>query len=153
MFCAPTLHPLVTEIKSGVELNKGQLAQVFPYHPLWDQSNCIYFLFYMLSPNIAKCYSELLEDTSLLWLFSEQECTSLQELPLLGALCFRLILESFFTHIASPDIWGKTGVEFITDTSLRISGEATSMTILITDGVGKENLGMVMSSAIMTKTK
>ena len=48
---------------------------------------------------------------------------------------------------------GEDWVEFITDTSLRISGEATSMTILITDGVGKENLGMVMSSAIMTKTK
>ena len=51
----------------------------------------------MLWPNIAKYYSELLEDPSLLQLFSEEEGTSLWELPLLGALCFRLILEMQIT--------------------------------------------------------
>ena len=76
----------------------------------------------MLQPNLAKCYSELLEDPSLLQLFSEQECTSFQELPLLGALHFGLVLERFFTHIPSPNIWGKTGVEFITATGPQTSG-------------------------------
>ena len=38
---------------------------------------------------------------------------------------------------------GKTEVEFITDLSLRTSEEDTPMAILITDGVGEENLGMV----------
>ena len=61
----------------------------------------------------------------------------------MGALCFRLISERLFSHIASPDIWGKTGVEFITNTGPRTSGEATPIVILITDGVGEENLGMV----------
>ena len=93
----------------------------------------------MLWPTIAKCYSKLLEDPSLLWLFSEEEGTPLQELPILGALCFRIIL----THIASPVIWGKTGVEVITDASLKTSREATPMVILITDGVVEENLSMV----------
>ena len=38
----------------------------------------------MLRPNIARCYDELLEDPSLLWLFSEEEGISFQELSLLG---------------------------------------------------------------------
>ena len=62
----------------------------------------------MLWPNIANCYSKLLEDPSLLWLFTEEEGTSLQELPLLGALHFRIILERFFACIASLAIWGKS---------------------------------------------
>ena len=36
-----------------------------------------------------------------------------------------------------------TGVEFITDSGPRISGEVTPMVIFITDGVGEGNLGMV----------
>ena len=40
-------------------------------------------------------------------------------------------------------MWGKTWVEFITHTSWKISGEATPMVILITDGVREGNLGMV----------
>ena len=40
-------------------------------------------------------------------------------------------------------MWGKTGVEFITHTSWKISGEATPTVILITEGVGEGNLGMV----------
>ena len=34
-------------------------------------------------------------------------------------------------------IWGKTGVEYITETGLRLSGEAAPMVILITNGVEK----------------
>ena len=40
-------------------------------------------------------------------------------------------------------MWRKTGMEFMTHTSQKVSGEATPMVILITDGVGEENLGMV----------
>ena len=38
---------------------------------------------------------------------------------------------------------GETRVDFMTDTSLRTSGKTTPMAILITDGVGEENLGMM----------
>ena len=93
-------------------------------------------------PNIAKCYDEIVEDPSLLWLFLEKECPSLWELPLLGTLWFRLILERLFAHIASPDMWGGLG-EFITCTGWKISTGTTPMAILITDGVGEGNLGMV----------
>ena len=41
--------------------------------------------------------------------------------------------------------WGKTREEYVTDTSPRLSGEATPMAILVTDGVGKGDLGMVMT--------
>ena len=57
-----------------------------------------------------KCYSELLEDPSLFQLFSEEEGTSLQELPLLGALHFRIILERFFSCIAFPAFLGEDQV-------------------------------------------
>ena len=99
----------------------------------------------MSQPSTAKCYDKIVKDPSLLWLFPEKECTSLWELPLLGALQFRLILERLFAHIATPDMWGKTGVEFITHTGQKISGKATPMVILVTDGVGEGNLGTVTS--------
>ena len=96
----------------------------------------------MTQPNIAKCYDDIVKDPSLLWLFLEKECTSLQELPPLGALWFRLISERLFTCIVSPDMWGKTRVGFITCTCQKISGEATPMAILLTGGIGEGNLGM-----------
>ena len=40
--------------------------------------------------------------------------------------------EGFFGHIASPDKWGKAGVEFLTLTGLKMSGKTTNMMILIT---------------------
>ena len=40
-------------------------------------------------------------------------------------------------------MWRKTGVEYVTKTGLRLSGEASLMVILITSGVGKGDLGMV----------
>ena len=42
-----------------------------------------------------------------------------------------------------PYYWGKTRVEYITKICLRLSGEAALMVILIIDGVGKVDLGMV----------
>ena len=68
---------------------------------------------------------------------------SLLELPVMGVLQFRLILEKFFAPVASPAIWGKTRVKYVTETSLRLSGEAIPMVILSTNGVGKGDLGMV----------
>ena len=65
---------------------------------------------------------------------------SIQELPLLGALEFRIISERLFTHIACPAMWGKAQMEFITSNGQNISGEAIPMVILVTDGVGKETL-------------
>ena len=61
----------------------------------------------------------------------------------MDAIWFRLISEKFFTWVASPTIWGKTRVKYDTETSLRPSGEAAPMAILITDGVGKGDLGIV----------
>ena len=94
-------------------------------------------------PHIVKCYNDIVEDPSLLWLFLEKEWTSLWELPLLSTLQFRLILERSFTCIASPDIQGKARVEFATHTAWSISGEAIPMVVLVTDGVGEGNLGLV----------
>ena len=42
-------------------------------------------------------------------------------------------------------MWWKSGMEFITSNSPKISGEATPMVILVTDGMGEGNLGMVMT--------
>ena len=95
----------------------------------------------MSQPNIANCYEEIVEDPSLLWLFPEKEWTSLQELPLLGTLQFRL-REAFCPH-STPDMWRKARVEFIIHNGWKISEEATPMAILITDGVGEGNLGMM----------
>ena len=79
-------------------------------------------LFQMLQPSIACCYVEIVEDLSLLHWFPQEEYSSVQNLPCLGALQFRLISEGFFTHIASPSRWGKTQVEFNTLTGQRRVG-------------------------------
>ena len=84
-----------------------------------------------------------MEDPTLLHLFSLEKYSSTQELPCLGTLQFRLISEDFFACIASPDKWGKIGVEFITLTSLKKSGGTTNMAIPITNRVGERDLGMV----------
>ena len=61
----------------------------------------------------------------------------------MGVLAFRLISEKFFTQVSSPTIWGKTRVEYVKKTGLRLSGETAPMAILITNGVGKGDVGMV----------
>ena len=48
-----------------------------------------------------------------------------------------------FTHIASPSKWGKTGIEFVSLTGVKKSGETTNTVIHITIGVGESDLGMV----------
>ena len=97
----------------------------------------------MLQSSLACCYVEITEDLSLLHWFPQEEYLSTHKLPCLSALQFRLILEGFFTHIASPDRWGKIGVEFVTLTHLMKSGETTNMVILITDRIGETGLGLV----------
>ena len=68
---------------------------------------------------------------------------SIRELPLVGTLQFRIILERLFPCVTSPAMWKKARVEFITNNSQKISGEAVDMVILITDRVGERNLGML----------
>ena len=85
-----------------------------------------------------------MEDPTLLCLFSLEEYSSTQELLCLGTLQFGLISEGFFTCIASPDKWGRAGVEFLNLTGLKKSRETTNSTILLTNGVGEKDLGMVM---------
>ena len=60
-------------------------------------------------PTIVKCYKEIVEDPTFLWIFLLEEYSSIQELLCLDALQFRLISEGLFACIASPDNWGKTG--------------------------------------------
>ena len=62
----------------------------------------------------------------------------------MGALQSRLISEGFFTSIAPPDRWGRAGVKFLTLTGLKKSWSTTNSAILLTDGVGEGDLGMVM---------
>ena len=50
-------------------------------------------------------------------------------------------------------MWGKNRVEFFTNTSSRVSVEATPAVILIRDGVGKENLGKVTTLCHHDQTK
>ena len=69
---------------------------------------------------------------------------SISELLLMGTLQFRIILERFSACFTSPEMWGKAGLEFITNGShQKISVEAVPMAILGADGVGEGNLGMV----------
>ena len=113
-------------------------------HSVNNYLQWIHSLFQMSRPSIAHCYEKIVEDPTLLHLFSLKEYSSMQELPCLGALQFRLISEGFFICIASPDKWGKTGVKFVTLTGLKKSGQTTNTVILITNGIGERYLGMVM---------
>ena len=61
---------------------------------------------------------------------------SIRELSLMGALQFRVVSERLFTCLTSPAMWGKAGVEFITNNSQKICGEAIPMVVLVMDGVG-----------------
>ena len=60
----------------------------------------------------------------------------------MATLRFRVISERRFTHLTSPAMWGKAGVEFITN-SQKISGKALPIAVLVMNGVGEGNLGMV----------
>ena len=94
-------------------------------------------------PTISTCYKEILVNPSLLCLFPEEEWTSIRELPLMGAFRFSVVLERLFACLISPAMWGKAGVEFITNNGWKISREAIPMVILVIDGVGEGSLGMV----------
>ena len=92
-------------------------------------------------PTIVECYDDIVEDPYLLQLFLEKEWTSIQKLPLLHTLQFRIILERLFACIASPAIWRKARMEFVTSSGPKISGKATAIAILVTDGVGGRKPG------------
>ena len=94
-------------------------------------------------PTIAECYDDIVKDPFLQQLFPEKEWTSIQELPLLDSSWFSIFSEKLFTHIASPAMWGKARIEFLTSNGQKISEGAIPMVILATDGVGEGNVGMV----------
>ena len=50
-------------------------------------------------------------------------------------------------------MWGKAGVEFITNNSQKISREAVPVVILVMDEVGEGNLGMVTTFCHQNQTK
>ena len=92
-------------------------------------------------------------DPLLLHLFPEEEWTSIRELPLMVNLWFRIVSERLFTHLTSPAMWGRAGVEFITTNVQMISGEASPVVILAIDGVGEGNLGMVTTFCHFNQAK
>ena len=52
---------------------------------------------------------------------------SVRKLPLIGAVQFKIISERIFACLTSPAMWGKAGVEFITNNGQKMSGEAIPM--------------------------
>ena len=116
------------------------------FHTTHLVNNCLYLihcLLQMLWPSVAHWYAEIIEDLSLLHWFPQEEYSSAQKLPCLGAPQLRLISEGFFTHITSPDRWGKTGVEFVTLTGPKESGKTTNTVIHITNRVEESDLSLV----------
>ena len=51
--------------------------------------------------------------------------------------------ETFCIHLTSPSMWGKARVEFITNTSQKISSEIICMVVLVTNRVEEGSLSMV----------
>ena len=88
-------------------------------------------------PSITSCYVKIIEHPNLPHCFAQEEYSSAYNLPCLGTLQLRLILEGFFTQIVSPSMREKTRVEFVTLTGPMKSRETTSMEILIMHWVGE----------------
>ena len=62
----------------------------------------------------------------------------------LCTLCFHIVSERLFTHLASQVLWGKAGTDFINNTSRRaMIIEITPLAMLVTDGIDKRKLGMI----------
>ena len=95
-------------------------------------------------PTTTKYYKEIVEDPTLLQLFSLEEYSSIQELQCLGTLQLRLIAEGFLPTLFFPTIGERLGWNFSPQTSLKRSRETTNLVILITNGVIERDLGMVM---------
>ena len=93
---------------------------------------------------VSDCYEELMADPSLLQSFAKDEWMSVHGLPYLHTLCFCIVSERLFTHLASLALWGKAGTHFINNTARRaMSVEITPLNILGTDSIGKGKLGMI----------
>ena len=93
---------------------------------------------------ISGCYDELLADPTLLQSCPEDGWMSIHELPYLGALHFCVVSEGLFAWLISPELWGQTVVNLITNSGRKaMSKEVIPMPILVTNGVDEESLGMV----------
>ena len=91
--CSLPLNNLkwVEKCRSGVYTHKYFHAT----HLVNNQPHWIDFPFQMSWPTIVKCYEEIVEDLTLLWLFLPEEYSSVQGLPCLCALQFILIWRGF----------------------------------------------------------
>ena len=95
-------------------------------------------------PKIAECYKKCLVDPSLVSALPVDEWISINELPCLSALHFRLVLKGLFAKLVMPKVWGQAWVDFTTHSGKMVrSEEIMPMAILVTDGVGEGKLGMV----------
>ena len=63
-------------------------------------------------PEIAECHEELLADPSLVSTFPVDGWMSINELPCLIAIHFRVVSEGPFTKLVMPEVWGQAGVDF-----------------------------------------
>ena len=107
---------------------------------------------FLSRPATAKCYQDNQGSFPAAHI-PKEEWLSVWELPLFGALLFRIISERCFAQLTSPVMWGKAGVEFINNNGLKISREAIPMAILVTDGMGEGNLGMVTTFCCHNQAK
>ena len=93
---------------------------------------------------IADSYDKLLADPSLVPSFPVNKWTSINKLLCLHVLHFWVGIGGLFTKLVTPNVCGQARVDFTTHSGKRVrSEEILTMAILITDGVGKEKLGMV----------
>ena len=72
---------------------------------------------------ISGCYDELLVDPSLLQSFSEDEWTSIHELPHLGGLHFCIVLVQLFSKLVSLELWSQARFEFATSSGRKTTGK------------------------------
>ena len=93
---------------------------------------------------ISDCYEELMVAPSLLQSFAEDKWMSIYGLPYLCVLHFHIASEKLFTHLASPALWRKAGINFINNASRRATSiEITPLAILVTDSICEAKLGMI----------
>ena len=125
-------------------VDRGQLSQGFPYHSFSQQlssfntfplPDVMTFCSMLLCRNHRRSKCTALDSTGGIFLHTKP--------PMFRHSPIQIDIGGIFAHIASPSKWGKNRVEFVTLTSPKKSWETTRTVILVTDGVGESDLGMV----------
>ena len=107
-----------------------------------------------LRPMISACYNELMVDSSFLQSFSENQWISIHELDYLGTLHFCVVSERLFAQLTFPALWGKGGVNFITNANRKaMSAKIAPLAILVMDGVGEGSLEIVTTFCCTDQVK